>query len=196
MASTLRSTIRLVDFLWLGHTAQYVKDDVVAVWHTNIDAQVPSRHPPIPEFHPLSLKYVWSLILYYLGYLDPSTAHTIRAWKPFLPRVYNDRLIVYYSREYQWLSIVNSESDWNEHRSQLRNWIEEHRGKLEDDATFNVINILNKEEDITVELFPFISPTGNFISRDHLDMLLTDTIVTEDIDGNRIEIWSLETSVI
>jgi hypothetical protein len=126
--------------------------------------------------------------------LDVSKANIIRGWTPFIPKVFNDVIIIYYSRGAQWQSVAHSESDWKEFRRELLDWVEEHRGKQDDDATFNVISILNKTQDykdVTEDLFPYMSPAGNFVSKDHLERLLTnsnDDIVTEDIDGNRVEI--------
>lgn len=56
VAKSVTTTMRWVDYIWLGRTAQYVTDDVVPVWHTNVNGYCPHC---VPEFHPVSLKYAW-----------------------------------------------------------------------------------------------------------------------------------------
>jgi hypothetical protein len=76
-------------------------------------------------------------------------------------------------------------------------WIEEHKGKQDADATWNILTIHESVDkgddsetlvDSTKELFLFISPDGRFVSQDHLERLTSCKIVLETMDGERITI--------
>lgn len=208
-ARAIKTLIEWIDFIWMGYTAKYSGDTVSPVWYTNSFYYAPNPYGP-PEYHPISLKYLWIIIQYVLNLVFHTQIMTkkdyyqFNHWTPFLPKIFDDALITYYTRGSQWMALANSETEWREIVDDLTDWNEEHRGKEVDDATFNVITIYlkNKDEtndtldDVTSEYFPFMSPMGNFINRSHQNRVLAKydkhmidaVLVTEDMEGTRVEI--------
>lgn len=206
VAKFLQVSLDVMDWVWKGRTHFFVADDVVPVWHTpyTIDTREDlQRIPEPPEFHPISLQYATYGFCWYLGHytgvylFDKETLHVVSQWNPFLPSVFDDIVVAYHSRGGLWTAYVASETDWQSFRETLMDWIGEHRGKQEADATWNILTIHECEHegtdeetlvDSTKELFLFMSPDGTFVSRDHLERLTVCKIVLETMEGERITI--------
>lgn len=206
VARFIKSTIESMDRVWKGHTHFFTQDDVVPVWHTRYTIETRQDLqgiPDVPDFHPFSLQYMTYLFCYYLGtltnqyLLEKETLRVVSQWTPFIPNVFEDIIIVYYSRGGLWTAYVNNETDWKVFQDTLIDWISEHKGKQDSDATWNILTIHERMDegkesetlvDSTKDLFLFMSPDGRFVSRDHLERLTSCKIVLETMEGNRIDI--------
>lgn len=69
-------------------------------------------------------------------------------------------------------------------------WIGEHKGKQDDDATWTIISILDNEtmDDLTNILFPFMAPSGDFINTSYVRKIYPKKIRLETIDMDVVEI--------
>lgn len=107
-----------------------------------------------------------------------------------VPSTFSNRILLYYSRSSQWLYDATSETDWYAARDTLADWISEHRGKTDNDATWDVISIFDSEtmNDLTNELYSFMGPSGDFVHTDHLRRRYSDKIKLESMDGTHTEI--------
>jgi len=130
----------------------------------------------IPDFNPISLKYVFLHFALFIHKMTsyslttPENLQMIRYWEPYLPKVFSNRVILYQTRSSQWAYYATSETDWENAEKTLEDWIGEHKGKQDDDATWTVITIKDSEsmDDITSRLFLFMAPSGDFIHDEHL----------------------------
>lgn len=202
VAQLTKDTLHWVDYIWLGHTSSHVCDEIVPVWHTKIrDAHMETEivnYPVVPQFHPYSLKYAYLLTGLYcsklgINFLTKEQLELVSTWTPFIPRVFNDVFIVYYTRKVQWLYMADSEIEWLECCESLKNWISEHKGKESSDATWEILSIYTQKQDeemndVTNLLFSFMGPSGDFLHKGHLRRLTKLDVTLETIEGDRIEI--------
>ena len=200
VVGTLKQITDVFQLVWLGNVSDYVGDTVIVPWSIDasnfFDKDSNEYSIQIPDFNPVSLKYAYLMVALYIHTLTqyslttPENLRMIRYWNPYLPKIFSNRVILYHTRYSQWAYYATSETDWSDASSTLKDWIDEHKGKQDDDATWTIITIKDSEtmNDITDRLFLFMSPTGDFIQKDHLSRIQTENIQLEDINGDTTEL--------
>ena len=200
VVGTLKQINDVCQLIWLGNIADYVGDDIIVPWSIKADKffQEDSHDYSIqiPDFNPISLKYLYLQFALYLHKMTSysltteQNLHMISHWEPYLPNTFSDCVILYYTRSSQWAYYSTSETEWELAQTTLKDWISEHKGKQDDDATWTVITIKESEDmtDITSRIFLFMAPSGDFINNDHLSRVQSSNIQIEDINGDTTEL--------
>lgn len=202
VVQTIKYIADTTQFVWLGHTSNYTGDEIRTVWSTSENNYFDNSEDTLkvkldlPDYAPFSLKHISHLICYYLqtyfsiSLLKQKDYTIISKWSYSVPTIFSDRIVVYYSRRAQWCAYIDSETQWKETQDTLMDWIDEHKGKESEDATWTIISILDKEtmNDLTNVLFPFMSPSGTFIHTSYVRKIYPKTLRLETIDGDDIEI--------
>lgn len=62
IAQCIKQTLAFADYIWLGYTSKFVTDEIFTVWSTD-STQINIHN--IPQFHPISLQYMYLLVCYY-----------------------------------------------------------------------------------------------------------------------------------
>lgn len=185
VADIAHAVITVFETVWLGPSMKNADSSPIPYWYTG-ELSTSYMIRRMPDYHPLSLKYLWIIVS--APFLDYS-ALMFSMWSPFSPThtAYDNRdlVIMYGFRNLVWLYRARCEPDWRAARDSLEIWDREHPD-YNDDATWNIIGIFEDPElkkDITIDMFPFMSPTGDFVSMDHLERISDTPVYMEYMSG-------------
>ena len=188
----MKQIVSGIQFVWLGNVAESVSDTIVANWSAP-SSKCDVNH--VPEFSPYSLKYVYLLFcwsvwnIFKIKWISDVEMTFVHDWSPTVPRVFSNRVILYYTRGSQWLYDASSETDWQQAMNHLKDWIKENKGKSPD-SFWDVLSVVDADtmDDVTNDLFQFMGPSMNFIHKHHLRRRYSGNLKLETIDGDVIEI--------